>query len=172
MFLPENLRCVSIDVVVALILRSINPGLYVQFIGGGTTDEEVADAIFKLSGLGTLGSNTDGAWVEATLIVGLQVLSDVQRTFDDNESLLLQRHKKIVDTARSKGDVYDKKTTYSQSVIEIAKDYWPGSHISIRNRTRMDFLTWVQRLELLSPDLRSDEIADEAAAVVHGSDGP
>ena len=124
--LPENLRWVSIAVVVALILRTINPGLYVQFIGGGTTDEEVADAIFKLSGLGTLGSSTEGAWVEATLIVSLQALGDVQRTFDDNESLLLHRHKEIVDTARINGDVYDKKITYSQSVMDIARIIGPG----------------------------------------------
>ena len=143
-------RLFVLATTVALILRTIDPGLYHRFTRGEVADLDVVNSVFDRSGLATLRDSEWGAMFGAVLVLAAHEgkASEVSRLKDINSPLLDSR-------PRISGDSLDtdprmpkaRFREYAERVSEIVEQ-------AIRNkRGPIAFESAVRRLELLTHTL-------------------
>ena len=149
--LRSDQRSFALTAVVALIVRTIDSGLYHRFVRGEVSDLEVVDKVFARPGAKTLQRKYEGYLFEATIIVSAQEKTLAQLTPPEpNSSPLLQRYQKVVATKEAENASPDPDREYASSVIEMVERF--RNLYSIRS-SGIGFRYSVQRLELLSASL-------------------
>ena len=145
--LRSNQRSFVLTAVVALIVRTIDPELYIRFTRGAATDLEVVDRVFEGNpGLRRLQLEHPGCMFEVMVASAAQ---EVSGRFDESmDSPLLARYKKLLDTETS--DSLAKK--HATKVLHLYRELNAGF-----NPRRFGFLESVMRLELLSRGLLGQE---------------
>lgn len=147
--LRPDRRFMGYSAAVALILRTLDPVAYREFMSGQADDAAVSRRI--LAKVHTDDENTEHqrALLEAVLIVGAQEIGgQVYHRGEDTTTPLLERYQTI-SLSNADEDVSDWSPSYAFSVLQMVQLF--------RNEAMSGrppgFLHAVQRLELLSPDL-------------------
>ena len=151
--LRSDQRSFAMAAAVALILRTIEPGLYHRFLRGEASDLEVVDTLFGRPGLGTLREQEGNqlarpaAVFEAIVIAGAQEMkASDERRRGPITSPLLQRYNNLLESVQE-----DQQQEHASNVINLLKalqnNLIPGG---------LGFMFAVQRLELLSSSLIAD----------------
>ena len=149
--LRSDQRSFALTAVVALIVRTIDSGLYHRFVRGEVSDLEVVDKVFARPGAKTLQRKHEGYLFEATIIVSAQEKTLTQLTPPEpNSSPLLQRYQKVVATKEAENASPDPDREYASSVIEMVERF--RNLYSFRS-SGIGFRYSVPRLELLSASL-------------------
>ena len=142
----------AISATVALIIRTIAPDRYNQFIRGAVSDRQVVDTVFGRDGIRTLQRDHEGLLFEATIILGGQEKEIAQSLSSEAiKSPLLQLYKDVVDAGQSDPTSRASDQDHANEVIsmvhQMEKSFiFEGPH-------NIGFWHSVQRLELLSPAL-------------------
>ena len=137
---------------VALILRTLDPVAYREFISGQTDDAAVSRRI--LAKVHTDDENTEyqRALLEAVLIVGaLEIGEQVYRRGRDTTTPLLERYQTVASSNADK-DASDWSRSYANSVLRMVQQF----RNEAMSGSPPGFVHAVRRLELLSPDLVND----------------
>ena len=145
--LPSDRLAFPLQVVVALILRTVNADLYHRFVHGTNSDLQVVDKMLNRSELTNLKREEAGLWFEATMILAAGEVTDRPISSDRTTwtSPLLQRYKDLVAADASDTAAQSPERTHAQEVLQRI-ELFRGS------RRRFGFKHSVQRLELLSPE--------------------
>ena len=147
--LPSNERSFAISAVVALIVRTVDLGLYLKFVRGEASDLEVVDRVFgRNPGLQKLRKEFVGTVFETIVILAAHEISG-----DDDtpvQSPLLQSYRQLA--GNEGADATAKKhagevIAYFDSLSKDTLVMFPSVG------RRFGFQYTVQRLELLSPSL-------------------
>ena len=149
--LPRDQLAFATATTVALILRTIDPGLYHRFTRGEATDLEVVEAVFKRPGMTATRYEHAGRIFESTIILAAN--EEVAFQLPNGGEIcspLFQQYKQLVD-AEGAGDIADSsEREHANAVIDMAEDTRKSS---FRGKTEFGFKQSVQRLELLSATL-------------------
>lgn len=153
--LAEDRRMLADPSAVFLVLRTFNPGLYYRFIAGSASDLEVVDSLYERLGIDAIQTQDEAVYrFEAWLIVAHLSFrrADPQIVGGAVVSPLEERYTATV--ARSepggKPPQDDDDVERANEVIQIVQaiNQAPGYPTGIR------FKTIVERIELVSPELR------------------
>ena len=154
----------AISATVALIIRTIAPDRYNQFIRGAVSDRQVVDTVFGRDGFRTLQRDHEGHLFEATIILGGQEKEIAQSLSSEAiKSPLLQRYKDVVDAEQSDPTSRAPDRDHAQKVISMVHQM--EKSFIFRGPHNIGFWLSVQRIELLSPDL----IDEQPEATSHDS---
>ena len=150
----------AIPATVALILRTISPDMFRQFISGTISDVEVVERIFNRSGAESLRQQHTGHLFEATIIAASYEDESVEQLILQNQSpsQLLQRYKDLAPSNEADEASLSPEQKRAREVILLVGDF--RREMNFR-RQRFGFREAVQRIELLSPSL-VDKSAPEA----------
>ena len=142
--LRSDRKAFSLMAVVALIVRTIEPTLYHQFVNGEVSDLKIVETVLGRADAEALQENRAGSWFEAVIIAAAReeaALCHYPRPI----SPLLQRYEAASHTEGGEAD-----RDHAQEVIELLK-FLEGSLSHLQ--PSVGFRHSVKRLELLSPDL-------------------
>ena len=147
--LRPDRRFLGISAAVALILRTMDPNTYREFMNGETTDEVVSQRIFAKIDAVDERSEHQRALFEAVLIVGmLEIGNDMPHLLTESSTPLLHRYELVVsDSEEARPE--DRSISYARSVLLMVQQFRKEALWG----TPAGFLHAAQRLELLSPDL-------------------
>ena len=149
--LRSDQRAFAPTTVVALILRTINAGLYHGFVRDEIPDLEVVDTVFARPEAKNLRQTGEGRWFEATLIAAALEKSDYDYQGEAPPStLLLDRYQSQAKSPSQ--DDPDRK--HAAEVIRIVKLFQKDSYTT-RERG-IGFEESVKRLELFSEGLKDE----------------
>lgn len=149
--LRSDHKAFLLTAVVALILRTIDMGLYCRFCRGEVMDLEVADNIFGRPGLASLRDVHEGHLFEAALIAGnheISIANSIDRTPTD--SLLLKKRKEKLETEKSEKPSRDKLN--AGAVVRLVEAFLREGSFG----GGVGFVHSVERIELLSTSLIDD----------------
>lgn len=135
----------AIVVVVTLILRTIDSDLFLQFIRGEISDEDVADELFNRPWAKELREVYAGQLAEAVIIAGSEDLNI--------ESKLWQKYNALIEQENDATPNQDDQR-HAQGVINIAQHFLESY---VRYGRGIGFTQSVLRLDLLSPDLMDED---------------
>ena len=142
--LRSDRKAFSLMAVVTLIVRTIDPMLYHQFVNGEVSDLKIVETVLGRADAEALQENRSGSWFEAVIIAAAReeaALCHYPRPI----SPLLQRYKAASHTEGGEAD-----RDHAQEVIELLEFL----ERSLRDsQPSVGFRHSVKRLELLSPDL-------------------
>jgi len=170
--LRSDTRVLGIAVAVALILRTIDKGLYRQFIRGEIEDLELADAIFCRGGLASVRSDP-AAWLfESVLIVGELEVKGIEATQQGNRvSPLWNHYKRIMEREESENMPVSRRQTSAGQIIHTVSElmangstYNNNTPLFFQSATSIGFGRAVERLELFANDLIDIDSAKEEPA--------
>ena len=163
---PANISFGAIAVLV--ILKTIDPEIYQQFIQSHMTDKEVSDELFDKSGLQIIRTTREGALFEALLIMGFcefflansrePVLAYSRKQILETNSLFKHYHHIIESLAdfpitNPLQDLESPSlTSHEQKVLNHFKTHYLMFQ-AVREGRPIGFNLTVQRLELFSDDL-------------------
>ena len=137
---------------VVLILRTLDPDAYREFMSGQTDDAAVSRRILAKVHTDDESTEHQRALLEAVLIIGALEISDQMRRRWENTNTPLLDHYRTVASSNADKDASDWSRSYAESVLQMVQQF--------RNKAMSGsppgFLHAVQRLELLSPDLVND----------------
>ena len=157
--LRSDQRSFAITAAAGLIVRTVDPDLYYEFLRGKATDAEVVDRIFSRSpGLREIQQETAGCVFESLIVLAAREVSgDDEETID---SPLLRRYQQQVQEETS-GSTARK---HAQDVLERFEILSNGSAVLKYGGPggRFGFKHSVQRLELLSPSLIGERVEPAA----------
>ena len=129
--IDEQVPSLAITMVVALMLRTVDRGLYSKFVTSNVSDLEVANTIFSHPNMSDFRQSREGMLIEATIVVAMRSRSI--RRFEDIDSELLRHYQENL------------PGNY-QHIFEAAERLW-------LDRTPFNnFMQAMQSLELLSGD--------------------
>ena len=132
-------------VVIVLILRTMDPLLYQQFIKGDIIDREIADSIFDRPQYVNVHWRYK-SFIEAVIIVAAGQFTD--RFFisgSDNKSPLFERYANLVKERRQQGRTQNENDHHAARVVDNVNELADAG-------TARAFTEAVQRLELLSAE--------------------
>ena len=157
--LGSNQGAFAIPATVALILRTISPDMFRQFISGTVSDVEVVKTIFNRSGAESLQKQHTGHLFEATIIAA-SYEDELDRSIlpEQIQSPLLQHYKGLVPNDEADEASLSPEQKRAREVIWLVRDF--RREMNFRPQ-RFGFREPVQRIELLSPSL-VDKSAPEA----------
>ena len=150
--LPDDSALFAVTAVISIVLRTVDFKVYQHFMSGQATDEEIADVVFRLRNPESWHQSRQGWLIESYIILGRLLISseyrEGERELSKINSPLLQKYRK----SRSKLSHEDQLLTYLEGL-------WREIEMSGRNSEMIykTFLQSIQKLELLSPDLRVSE---------------
>ena len=130
--LDDKVSSLAITTVVALVLRTVDRDLYLNFMSSNATDLEIVNAIFSHPNMSYLRQSQEGGLIEATIVVAVQDRN--VRQFENINFPLLQLYKEYA------------PGNHTQHIFETAERLW--AHRTIFHNFRQA----MQRLELLSGD--------------------
>ena len=154
--LPNSQQPLGLELVVALIIRTVDIELYRELRRGTVTDEKIADKVFERPGADAIRDRFDGMLFEAILIVGMKRMAasgDVPTTAEQS-SPLLERYEALLAQSED-DDIQDQDRTRAQNIVEAVKELSP-SQVLVGRTSR--FGDAIQRLELVSPDFLAEEL--------------
>ena len=138
-----------IGTTVLLIVRTIEPEIYHQFVNGKVSDLEVIQKVLVHYDAEALQENRGKAWFEASIIAGASEGFTIHHQRTPNSSSLLQQYKDtLVDKSEDSSSAADRK--HAQDVVELVEFFGKQQ---VYNRSSLGFRNAVRRLELLSADL-------------------
>ena len=147
-------RSFLVHAIVAMILRTIDSGLYHQFIAGEVSDLEVVDAVFKRAGIRYLKGTNEGDWFEIILIMATHQRSDQLTELSFEHSPLLKRYHDLKvrygNADRTGSGSYPESGEHAAEFIRMVEGFHSRGNYSQRFS---GFKESVQRIELLSADL-------------------
>ena len=129
---------VAVTSIVALILRTINHEMYLRFLKGNVSDEEVASAIFGDPAMDAIRLTSQGQAIESAIVVASQLDDSLRQDFEMASSPLLHKYRE------------QPENEHAQRVLDEARDMWRGRQYNVGIS---GFRIAIQRLELLSADL-------------------
>ena len=137
----------------ALILRTIDPGLYRRFVSGDASDKDVAEALFSRTGEDYRNSN-DGMFLEVEIIVAGNEEELLKMRIESVPSALLREYYPVAERFRTSRDALARPTSEKEKralwiVGEIDRAIGKRSH----HGGGLWFRQSVERLELFSEDL-------------------
>ena len=132
-----------IMIVVVLILRMSDPDLLYRFVRGDVSDEDIADALFNQPWAKMLDQTDEGRLFVAAIIAGAHQMGI--------QSTLLTRYEVLAKQKNSDNSTPDPTQQHAENVIHTAQIFCQGYG------ARVGFTQSVQRLDLLSPDLKDEE---------------
>ena len=150
--LRPDRRFFGFAVAVALILRTMDPASYREFMNGEIEDAVVAQRIFSKIDVDDDRREHQRALFETVLIVGmLEIGNEVPGLLTDSTTPLLDRYQSVVSSNADVGS-RAKPILYADRVLQMVQQF--------RNEAMMGsppgFLLAARRLELISPDLVGD----------------
>ena len=150
--LRPDRRFMGFSAAVALILRTLDPVAYREFMSGQTDDAAVSQRILAKVRTDDESTEHQRALLEAVLIVGALEISDqMHRRGENTNTPLLDRYRTVASSNADK-DASDWSFSYAESVLRMVQEF--------RNEAGSGrppgFLHAARRLELLSPDLVND----------------
>ena len=132
-----------------LIVRTIEPEIYHQFVNGKVSDLEVIKKVLVHYNAEALQENRGKAWFEASIITAAAEGLTIHHQQTPNSSSLLQQYEDtLVDKSEDSSSAADRQ--HAQDVVELVKFF---SQQRVYNRSPLEFRNAVRRLELLSADL-------------------
>ena len=132
-----------------LIVRTIEPEIYHQFVNGKVSDLEVIKKVLVHYNAEALQENRGKAWFEASIITAAAEGLTIHHQQTPNSSSLLQQYEDtLVDKSEDSSSAADRQ--HAQDVVELVKFF---SQQRGYNRSPLEFRNAVRRLELLSADL-------------------
>ena len=138
-----------IGTTVLLIVRTIEPEIYHQFVNGKVSDLEVIQKVLVHYDAEALQENRGKAWFEASIIAGASEGFTIHHQRIPNSSSLLQQYRDtLVDKSEDSSSAADRK--HAQDVVELVEFFGKQQ---VYNRSSLGFRNAVRRLELLSVDL-------------------
>ena len=144
--LSNNHQPFGLEIVVALIVRTVNIGLYRQLRRGETTDEEVAKSIFGRPGVETIRGQSEGILFEAILIVGMMhMATGADGTSTPQPSPLLDRYRAL-NAEPEDANSPDPERMRAAEIVRLVTDLSPTA---LDSRTAR-FADAIERLELVS----------------------
>ena len=147
--LRSDRRTLGIAAAVALILRTLEPVLYRNFLSGVVQDSYVADRIFEIPGMQSLRLENAGHMFEAAVIeASFQILNSGYGRRSIEESALWSRYKKLIE--EEPNAQHSTPGYHAFRVDEFVT--WLQRNNSLGTRVFL-FSDAVRRLELLSNDL-------------------
>ena len=147
--LRSDRRVFGIATAVALIIRTLDLGLYARFVNGDVGDLDVADSIFRYPGLEKLRSESAGRMFDASIIVAeAEIRNQNSRRANTDGSALLDRYKKELASQIEKGS--ENYNSQARKVIELVD--WFTSW-QVQESRPPGFKSAIRRLELFSNDL-------------------
>ena len=151
--LSNNQQPLGLELVVALIVRTVDIELYRKLRRGEATDEEVAKSIFGRAGTEAIRGKSEGILFEAILIVGMMHMT----IGDDGSSTaqpspLLDKYKTLIAEPEDT-DSQDPERIRAVEIDRTVTDLFPSA---LHSRTAK-FGDAVQRLELVSRDFIREE---------------
>ena len=150
--LRPDRRFMGYSAAVTLILRTLDPVAYREFMSGEINDAAVSRRI--LAKLRTDDESTEHqrALLEAVLIVGALEISDqMHRRWENTTTPMLDRYRTVA-SSNSDKDAVDWSRSYAFSVLQTVQQF----RNEAMSGSPPGFLHAVRRLELLSPDLVND----------------
>ena len=148
---PDRRFC-GFAVAVALILRTMDPASYREFMNGEIEDVVVAQRIFAKIDVDDERCEHQRALFETVLIVGmLEIGNEVPRLLTDSTTPLLDRYQSVVSSNADVGS-RDKSVLYARHVLQMVQQFRSEATVG----PPPGFPLAARRLELLSPDLVSD----------------
>ena len=163
---PKNISFGAIAVLV--ILKTIDPEIYHQFVQSDMTDKEVSDELFDKPGLQVIRATREGALFEALLAMGYcefflansrdPLLAISREKILETDSLFHHYHH-IIESfadfpiANTTPDLESPSLTpHEQGVLNHFKTHYSMFH-AVKEGRPVGFNLTVQRLELFSDDL-------------------
>ena len=151
--LRSDRRMFGLAAVVALIIRTVDIGLYHKMIQGQVTDANVADAIFSQIGKEKLRGEHIASLFEGVVIHGVREISnELYGKASGIETPLLDRYTKIKEEQQGTGRP-SSELIHAHDVVSIAEAFAS----SFPYDKSLGFLYAVRRLELLSGDLIEED---------------
>ena len=159
--LPKSRRAFIITSVVLLVMRTVRPDLYRQFIRGEITDIDVVDGTFESEGIGTLRYTNSGNPFEALLILAKQEMVYGDGALLDypdarNASPLRQRYDNVSKAQHPNGE---DEELHKQAQSILARVDGLQKSFAARGLWTLGVNQTIQRIELLSPELKEDNSA-------------
>ncbi len=145
--LPDNQRPLGFELVVALILRTVDIGLYHRFLRREATDEQVVESIFGRPGAEAIREKPEGMLFEVILILGMMHLVP-----GDNYSSLMERYERLLGEP-DEDNAQDSERARASKIVEEVKAGSP----SLMDGRPSKFGDAVERLELVSRDFIREE---------------
>ncbi len=138
--------------VVALILRTINAGLYHGFVRGEISDLKVVDTVFARPEAKNLRQTREGRWFEATIIAAAQERDLISPSLTQSDPITpLQKQYQHQAESPSQDDP-DRQ--HAAEVIGIVESFKRSPYL--RQRRGIGFQESVKRLELFSEGLKDE----------------
>ena len=150
--------------VVALILRTLDPSLYHRFARGKTSDLEVVESIFERVGGQSLQRTQEGRVFESTIIAAVMDMTDVDYFDSPFTTPLVEKYRKIVKThheqesernSSEKAGNQRRDPEYEHASIIVAQVKEAVRRKNF-NGFSVGFLSSVRRIELLSKGLTKE----------------
>ena len=148
--LQSNQWAFASTAVVALILRTINAGLYHRFVHDEISDLDVVDPVFARPEVKALRETAEGRWFEATIIVIAQERDSSSLTESAPITPLLDRYQRHAKSPSQD----DPDRQHAEEVIRIVKLLKKNSYAI--QRKGFGFQESVRRLEMLSASLKDE----------------
>ena len=150
--LRPDRRFLGYSAAVTLIIRTLDPVTYREFMSGQTEDTVVAQRILSKVRVDNEATEHQRALFEAVLIIGAMEIGDqIHRRVEDTTTSLLDRYQTVMSSNPDPGS-RDRTITYADRVLRMVQAF--------RNEavsgTPPGFVHAARRLELLSPDLISE----------------
>ena len=158
-------RVIVPALVALLIIRTLDSASYHRFVSGETTDQEAVESLFSSPGVDTLRSTSIGSQAEALIVAAK--LTDIRERMDEgsyqidgaNSSLdqpLYRRYKELA--AKPADDPEEVGKRHADIVIRLVDGVgsWPRDTSRTSEWKYLGFRHTVERLELLSPDLKDE----------------
>ena len=150
--LRPDRRFMGFSAAVTLIVRTLDPVSYRDFLSGQIGDAAVAERIIAKVRIDDEGTEHQRALLEAVLIVGaLEIGNQIHRRVQDTTTSLFDHYQTVISSNADTGS-RDRSVLYAESVLRMVQGFrneaMPGRSTG--------FLHAAQRLELLSPDLVND----------------
>ena len=147
--LRPDRRFFGFAVAVALIIRTMDPASYREFMNGEIEDAVVAQRIFAKIDVDDKRREHQRALFETVLIVGmLEIGNEVGRSLTDSTTPLLDRYQSVV-SSNADGGSWDRSVVYAKHVVEMVNTFRSEAVVGPPS----GFVLAARRLELLSPDL-------------------
>ena len=148
--LRSDHRSFMMTALVALVLRTIDPGLYHRFRHGNASDLEVADAVFSRPEAVALRAEHEGCLLEAVIIVSAYEIMKPNR-FDDSsvDTPLYRKYQSLANAEDRSPTSDDPARVHAGQVLGVTERLLHGT---VRGRS-IGFLHSARRIELLSSEL-------------------
>ena len=151
--LRSDRRAFAAIAVVALILRTINAGLYHGFVRGEISDLKVVDTVFARPEAKNLRQTHEGQWFEATIIAAAQERDLISPALTQSDPIT-PLQKQYQNHAESPSQDDPDRQQHAAEVIGIVELFKKASYTT-RGRG-IGFEESVKRLELFSEDLKDE----------------